>query len=223
MTAQRTHRRGGLAVKAVIVLGCICLGSGLGVGVLYHAMKDDILENAGKAFRSALQTVLGEAGDYATIGDAEEPGGKVYVDASSPSAVLYAAMGSAKGYQSTVKVLVSVEGGTPGTPVGDDPLIHAVAVVESAETPGLGDNIRAVLKDVSLWGALAGEKPTPGRPAFQAQFSGKRLSDLVVVKRADTDKIAAITGATITSKAATKAVRNAVRKIIEATAEVHGR
>lgn len=211
--------------KAVVVLACICLGSGLGVGALYHFMKDDIAENMSKAFRQALQVVLGEAEKYDVVGDYDPKApddGKVYA-LQGGGKVLYAAVGSAKGYQSVVKVIVSVEADSPGTPVEADPVIHAMAVVESGETPGLGENIRAVEKDVSLWGAVAGEKSTARRPWFQEQFTSKRLSDLVVEKRKDSDKIAAITGATITSEATTEAVRVAVKRVIERTAEVYGR
>jgi electron transport complex protein RnfG len=210
--------------KAVVVLACICLGSGLGVGTLYCFMKDDITQNEGKSFRQALQVVLGEADTYDTVGNygAGVPDSdKIYAHRNG-SQILYAATGSAKGYQSEVQVIVSVEADSPDSPIETDPVIHAMAVVSSGETPGLGENIRAVEKDVSLWGAIAGEKAAARRPWFQEQFTGKRLSDLVVEKRRDSDKIAALTGATITSKATTEAVRIAVKRIIERTAEVYG-
>ena len=209
---------------AVIVLGCICLASGLGVGALYHSMKDDIEENMSQVFLQALQVVLGEGGEYALVGDYKESvpdSDRIYV-LRSGAQVLYAGMGSAKGYQSVIKVIVSVKGSAPGRSVEADPVIHAMAVAESQETPGVGENIRAVEKDVSLWGAMVGKKSTPRRPRFQEQFTGKRLSDLVVEKRPDSTKIAALTGATITSEATTEAVRNAVKRVIERTAEVYG-
>ena len=155
--------------------------------------------------KAALAEVLEEADGYPAVGDYPEGAkeeDKVYMNETS-SGILYAAMGVAQGYQSQIKVLVSVAAPGSRTPVGDDPVIHRMAVVESTETPGLGENIKAVEKDVSVWGAMAGEKPTPQRPWFQEQFSGKRLSDLVVEKRPGTDRIAAVTGATITSRAAT--------------------
>jgi Na+-translocating ferredoxin:NAD+ oxidoreductase RnfG subunit len=221
----QTSKKKSKLVAAIIVLACICLGSGTGVGVLYYCMKDDIEAKARGVFHAALAEVLGEAEDYAVVGkyDPEEikKKGKVYMNQTS-SGVLYAALGTAQGYQSQIKVLVSVKATTPGQPVADDPAIHTMTVVQSQETPGLGENIKAVEKDVSVWGALAGQKPSPQRPRFQEQFSGKRLSDLVIEKRADTDKIAAVTGATITSTAATEAVRNAVKRIVEKTAEAYG-
>ncbi|MHC5034855.1 MAG: FMN-binding protein [Planctomycetota bacterium] len=221
--AQTGKKKSKLAA-AIVVLAGICLGSGAGVGVLYYGMKDDIEAKARGVFHGALAEVLGEAEDYPVVGEypeQTEEQDKVYMNQTS-SGVLYAALGTAQGYQSQIRVLVSVKAATAGQPVGDDPAVHTMTVVESQETPGLGENIKAVEKDVSIWGAVAGQKPSPQRPRFQDQFSGKRLSDLVIEKRADTDKIAAVTGATITSTAATEAVRNAVKRIIEKTAETYG-
>ncbi|MHC4480069.1 MAG: FMN-binding protein [Planctomycetota bacterium] len=211
---------------AVLVLGCICLGSGAGVGTLYWQMKDDIEEKARGVFEAALAQVLGEGGGYSTVGDYPEgtpEAEKVFVNRSG-AAVLCAAKGTAQGYQSQIAVLVSVASEAPGALVGPDPRIHTMVVVESQETPGLGENVKTVQKDISLWGRLAGarEEGAAKRPWFQEQFSGKRLSDLVVEKRKDTDKIAALTGATITSRATTEAARRAVQKIIDKTAEANG-
>lgn len=214
--------------RAVIVLGCICLGSGAGVGSLYALMKGDIEAQSQRVFRQTLAVVLGQAEEYPAVGEYPEGTAdqdKVYANASG-SGILYAAMGTAQGYQSQVKVLVAVEARAPGAPVEADPVVHAVAVVESQETPGLGENVKAVAQEESLWARLFGGSRgdlSPKRPWFQEQFSGKRLSELVVEKRADTDKIAAITGATITSHATTQAVRNAVEKIVEKTAGMTGR
>ncbi|MFO7958514.1 MAG: FMN-binding protein [Candidatus Brocadiia bacterium] len=224
MNGQRNPKEGRKLIQAVIVLTLICLGSGLGVGLLYHSQRDDIEANERSVFQSALAQVLGEADEYPTVGeydasvDAEQ---KVYMRRMD-SGALYAAMGSAQGYQSEVRVLVSVEAESPGRPVGDDPLIHRMAVVSSQETPGLGEQIKSVEQDVSVWGAVAGQRSEPKRPWFQEQFSGKRLSDLVVERTAETDKIAALSGATITSEAATEAARKAVNTIIERTADVYG-
>jgi Na+-translocating ferredoxin:NAD+ oxidoreductase RnfG subunit len=224
MNQQEQATAGARLIRGVTVLALICLGSGLGVGLLYSTMKDDIEANERSVFENTLAEVLGEAERYATLGEygddvpMEE---RIYVR-ETDRGVLYAAIGRAQGYQSQVKVLVSVRADRPGQPVGDDPVIQRMAVVSSQETPGLGENINAVEKDVSLWGAVAGDRGNPGRPWFQEQFSGKRLSDLVVEKREETPGIAALTGATITSEAATKASRKAVRRIISRTQELYG-
>lgn len=220
----------------IIVLACICLGSGAGVGFLYSAMKDEIQAKADEVFRDTLAEVLGDADQYGVVGAYQE-GTKdpdmVYVN-ETPSGVLYAATGMARGYQSPIHVLVSVRAAAPNSPVGPDPVIERMAVVSSQETPGLGENIKLVEKDVSIWGALVGAGgpagSAPKRPWFQEQFSGLRLHHLGGDQGSDADRthegadraVVAITGATITSKATVAAVRNAVHRIIEKTAEAYG-
>ena len=83
---------------------------------------------------------------------------------------------SARGYSSTIKMLVAV---------GPDGSCQAVTVLEQSETPGLGVNVTS-------------EK-------FLTQFKGKTLNEMNLTK--DGGKIDAITGATISSKAAVKAAR----------------
>ena len=65
-------------------------------------------------------------------------------------------------------------------------------MLHHAETPGLGDEIQ---KDY-----------------FKNQFKGKSIDNLVVVKTETPDKIQAITGATISSRAVTE---DGVRKGVE--------
>ncbi len=210
-------------LAGILVLAAICLASGLGLGLLYSHMKEDIEDNRRQAFLDTLGVVLPGAETDDTVGTYADGSleDRVYAKQTSEG-LLYAAMGSAQGYQSQVKVLVSVKGEAPEQPLGDNPKIHRMAVVSSQETPGLGQQIQAVEKSVSVWAAAAGHEQEPKRPWFQEQFSGKRLEDLVVEKQEDTDKIAALTGATITSRAATEATRKAVQKIINRTRKVYG-
>ncbi|MFW6189886.1 MAG: FMN-binding protein [Planctomycetota bacterium] len=225
MKLFRNMRSGiGELSQGVLVLAAICLVSGLGVGVLYVRMKDRIEAKQRQVFRSTLAEVLGPAETYPTVGEANPQDAEegVYMRRTDGGA-LYATMGSAQGYQSRIKVLVSVEAEDPEQPAAEDPVIHRLAVVSSQETPGLGENVNAVAPDVSIWGAFTAQTKGNKRPWFQEQFSGRRLSDLEVVKAEQTEKIEAVTGATITSRATTKAAREAVNKIIEKTRRVYGR
>jgi len=210
---------------AAVLVG-VCLASGIGVSLLYVSNRDRIADNERKAFNDKLAVVLDDAQDPRPIGEVEDETAEdtVYV-AGTHSCVRYATMSSAQGYQSKVVVLVSVDAPRPEVPVDKDPVIYRLAVVSSGETPGLGENIHQVEADVSLWGAIAGQKGSGGekRPQFQAQFSGKRLSDLVVEKKAGTDKIIPVTGATITSTAVTEAARAAVQRIVDRTEELYGK
>ncbi len=210
--------------QCAIILTSICLLSGGGVGVLYVANRDRIAENQLKAFRQALTLVLGEVDEIEELckyPPETSPDAKVYVGKTDRYA-RYVAAGQEQGYQSVIKVLVSIEVAGPDGPVPEDPTIFRMAVVSSEETPGLGENINEVKKEISLWSALhaliAGRTAEGGiqRPAFQEQFSGKRLSELVVETVPDTDKIDSVTGATISSRAAAAAARAAVQEILSA-------
>jgi len=213
------------AKGAVIVLICICLGSGVVMSGLYWWRKGRAEAKARNVFHRTLASVLGEAKEYSVVG--EYPADtkdevKVYMNKTA-SGVLYATTGAAQGYQSQIKVLVSVEVPAADVPVTEGAVIRAVSVVESQETLGLVEDMEAVGKDGSVWDAFAGKRPTQSRSWFEEQFTGKRLGHLVMQGHSRDGSIAAITGATITSEAFTEAVRRAVKKIIAKTAEVHGK
>jgi len=206
------------------ILTAICLVSGAGVGILYTTMKPQIAENEKRAFDTTLGVALGRYDEISELGQYPEGTAdeeKVY-QARAGSVVRYAAMGKAHGYQSTIKVLVSIEAARPARPLAPNPKIYRMAVVSSQETPGLGENIHKVQKEVSLWGALSGARVAEHkkRPSFQEQFSGLHLNDLPPCGEG-MGEILPITGATITSKAVVCATRRAAEKIIEKTQEVY--
>ena len=214
-------------VRYAAVLTGVCVVSGGVLAALYDQTRHLIAANAAKTFQHELSMALGDATNPQKLGgDAgESPEEMIYV-ARTASGVRYVATGSAQGYQSRIVVLAAVDA-EPEKPVEDNPLIYRVAVVSSAETPGLGERIKEVALDVSLWAVLAGRadtsKAAEARPWFQEQFSlrGKRLNDLVVVKSDKEGGIIAVTGATITSKAVTEAARQAVQHIIVRTRKLY--
>lgn len=154
---------------------------------------------------------------YKSLGKRVQPEDAVFL-ARTAAGVRYAAFGSAQGYQSRIVVLAAVDAPNDGS-IGEDPVIYRVAVVSSNETPGLGENIKKVATDVSLWAVLAhpkGSAPAgPPRYEFLGQFEGKRLVELEIDKSGEKGGIVPVTGATISSRATVRAVRSAVQKIIE--------
>lgn len=101
----------------------------------------------------------------------------------------YIVPGESRGYGGEIKMLVAV------TPAGE---VIDYKILAHNETPGLGDN--------------ASKDP------FKGQFKGKKEANLTVTKDAsDKDDIQAMTGATISSKAVTLAVKNAVHEVTEFT------
>jgi len=101
----------------------------------------------------------------------------------------YVVPAESKGYGGAIKMLTAVS--LDGRDLGYQILSHN-------ETPGLGDNAT--------------------HPKFSNQFIGKKAQDLEVVKVPTDKNIQALTGATITSRAVTKGIREAVEKVAAYTA-----
>ena len=103
--------------------------------------------------------------------------------------IAYVVPGESKGYGGQIKMLVAVK------PDGE---VIDYSITTSNETPGLGDN--------------ASKEP------FKNEFKGKKEANLTVTKDAsDKDDIQAMTGATISSRAVTLAVKNAVHEVTDFT------
>lgn len=96
----------------------------------------------------------------------------------------YMAESYGKGYSSYIHILAAVD---------NDFVVQKINVIGHAETPGLGDEIDL--------------------PSFKDQFRGKDLEHLEVIKGETEDKIQAITGATISTKAVTNGVKDAVEML----------
>ncbi len=94
-------------------------------------------------------------------------------------AIAYLVLTHQKGFDGHIKLFVAV---TP------EKKVIGYKVLSHKETPGLGD---AAFK-----------------PKFAGQFTGKGVENMELVKIQEEGKITAITGATITSRAVTTAVKN---------------
>lgn len=89
-----------------------------------------------------------------------------------------------KGFEGIIKMFVAV---TP------DKKVIGYKVLSHKETPGLGD--------------------VAFKPKFASQFTGKGIENMELVKIQEEGKILAITGATITSRAVTAAVKHALVEV----------
>ena len=98
--------------------------------------------------------------------------------------IAYVVPASGKGYAGTIEMLAAV------TPEGK---AIDFKVLKHGETPGLGDKMV--------------------EPKFRKQFDGKKANDLEVVKVPTDKNIQSLTGATITSRAVTKGVKEAVEAV----------
>lgn len=201
-------------VMLIVVLTLICVVASLALAFTYMHCRDRIFAQIEQIKQAALEKVIPAASRFETItkkvanqGDQKDYEYTVGYDEAG-KIVGYAFEGSASGYSSTIVVIVGVD-----TSAGT---ITGISVTSQQETPGLGANIEAVKTEGTLWSAIASifsgsqAGAEPPEPYFQAQFRGKILDNLSVVKEKGTDKIEALTGATISSEAVTKAVRDAV-------------
>ena len=98
--------------------------------------------------------------------------------------IAYVVPAESKGYGGAIKMLTAVS--LDGKDLGYKILSHN-------ETPGLGDNAT--------------------KPKFSDQFKGKTAEQLEVVKVPTDKNIQAMTGATITSRAVTKGIKEAVEEV----------
>ena len=191
-------------VRFPLVLGSICLCSALGLAIAYSATRDKIRAQERQKKQDAIASVLGVEVRLPESG----PQPAVYEAADAETGErLYAAVGAAQGYSSKVQVIVGVGQTIEGAP--GSARLRAIRIVKQLETPGLGDRCR--------------------EEAFQQQFDKLPEGMLELAKGApyrDPDepgshewKVAAITGATVTSNAVLDAVRQALERIRRHLAE----
>lgn len=110
----------------------------------------------------------------------------MYEATSGGKAVAYIVSVAPKGYGGPIDMLVAVS---------PDGKVLNFSITSSNETPGLGSKA--------------------SEPAFKDQFAGKTSEDLAVTKdKSNTQNIQAMTGATISSKAVTKGVKEAVDEVV---------
>jgi len=203
-----------------IVLGVICAAAALGVAGTYRLTQARIRERLEAKQNEALSLIFRSVGGRpagVVAGQGDERVFKAVADAGSAAAdkvIAYAAMGSAQGYSSRVRVLAAVD--------ADCSKVLAIFVTYQAETPGLGTQVSDVKPDATWGQVLTGSKnpvkATAGRyeapasldalPAFQKQFAGVPAGSVRLGEGVD-----GITGATISSRAVADAVNDAVQRI----------
>ena len=103
----------------------------------------------------------------------------------------YAIVAKGQGYSSQIETMVGID--TTGVIIG-------LTVMQQQETPGLGTKIAEV---------RYGEE----KPWFQIQFLGKTMDNLAVQQ--DGGELKAVTGATISSRAVTNSIRDALKMLNE--------
>lgn len=191
-------------IRFVIILGLCCAVMGGGVAVLYAVFKGNLERRENQARQAAVISVC-PAG---TTVDMQKPlagqpfaADAVYeARAADGTVAAWIAGGEDMGFASLIRVVVGV------TRRGDDYVIHKVAVLSQAETPGLGATIAETRSTYTLWDKLFGsQRPEETFTPFISDFSGKTPQQI--------QDIHAITAATITSDAVKAAVGQAIDRI----------
>lgn len=196
----------GKIVKMGLTLTVICLIAAAALAVSYRLTKPTIDERARTDRMKALQIVLPRAVSFSDLVEGEKIDYYEGRDGSG-NLVGYIFPGEAKGYSSTISVVVGVD------PEGT---ITGIEILDQKETPGLGTQAVEVPATRNFWQALLGrgQEGPAGRPPFQEQFAGKTVSGLQVVTGKTGTGIEALTGATITSRAVTDAVKDSLEAFL---------
>ncbi len=178
-----------LAVKLFLItaLTALCLA------LVNKVTEPAIARNTEKTFQEAQAKVLPEAARFerSDLGTVEGlPSGvtvsSIYVGLSDAQAVGYVVNAvCSEGYGGDISVMVGI---------GNDLTVRHVQVLEMSETPGLGARSQS--------------------EEFTDSYIGKKIGmEVVKTKNAGENEISAISGATITSKAVTKAVNASLEAV----------
>jgi electron transport complex protein RnfG len=181
------------SMRLVLTLAIAGLISGVAIIGIYEATLPTITENKARELREAVFKVLPGVTDMQPLvyrggelvvsePDKDEPvvyGG--YDD--SGEFVGYAMPGAGPGFQDTIAILYGYK--------PDEKLVVGMEVLESRETPGLGDKIYKDMDFVDEFYALAIE------PEIVAVKKGTKTAD---------NHVDAITGATISAKAVVRII-----------------
>lgn len=180
-------------IKVTLSLVVIFIAAGLIMGGTYMKTSPVRYVAEQKEKKEALQKLAPEADESSFAKEMRKDWdlhGKKheYYEAKKGDAIVaYIAETAGKGYSSHIQMLVSVDGSLS---------IKDINILHHGETPGLGDQVE-------------------DRKLFLDQFKGKALQQLVLIKGETKENIQAITGATISSRAVTNGVRDAVQMLVD--------
>ena len=170
--------------KFGLILGVICLAATLVLAVTYEITKPKIEAQFKAEEQSALKSIMPSADSFSE----KAMDGIEYFEALKGKAVIgYCVRVAGNGYNGYIRMIAGVD--LNGT-------IEGVAVLEHSETPGLGAKINEI-------------RPGESEPWFLKQFKGKNVGTIAIKKNID-----AITGATISSKAVTDAIRKTADELL---------
>ena len=180
-------------LKNALILFVITLVAGVSLGFVYQITKDPIAYQEELAQIKANQAVFPDAANFEDVELDEATAASVTGGSIEINSVKKAVDGSGNGIGYVVQVTSGGYGDKIVFTVGitNESQVNGISLISINETPGLGMNAEKVLVP---------------------QFAGKPATEFTVTKNAASSdsEIAAISGATITSKAVTFGVNAAV-------------
>lgn len=197
----------GKIIRLSIILAIITLISSFGLAKLYQVTKPQIELIKKQKLNDALKIVLPEAGDIVAVSQqipVKDPSGKVvahneivefyigYKDQSHSDITGYAMKAIKAGFETKIETIVGING---------EGVIQKIKIIDQKETPGLGARCvedQPVNPDKKVW--------------TTEQFIGKTRDQMKVDK--DGGEITSITGATITSRAVTASIKEALDNVL---------
>ena len=191
---QRTETGGPSSLRLILTLGIAGLLSGIAIIGIYESTLPTITANKARELReavfkvlpgvSSMQAFVHRGGELVVVEEPDKDEPVVYGGYDEQGGFVgYAMPGAGPGFQDTIALLYGYK---PG-----DKLVVGMEILESRETPGLGDKIYKDAEFVAEFAALAIEP------------------EIVAVKKgtgSEPNEVDAITGATISSKAVVRII-----------------
>lgn len=180
-------------VKNTVILTAITVIAGVALGGVYEVTKAPIAQAQENAKQEAYKEVFEDADEFAALKVNEKEAAQAVKDAGVDGAVINEAAEAKKGGETIGYVVTATDkngyGGDIQLSVGiqSDGTVSGISILSISETAGLGMNAQ--------------------KPAFMNQYAGKKTDHFYVSKDGgEGEKIDALSGATITSRAVTGAV-----------------
>ncbi|MDR0389230.1 MAG: FMN-binding protein [Spirochaetaceae bacterium] len=180
--------------KLGLVLALYATAACVGLAFVYSGTKDTIARHEQAALEEALEELFPDGDRFEDIsGTIESPGGEVrfesqYVVRRGDALIGAALRSSGAGYGGPISILVGIK---------TDGKVSGIKILSISDTPGLGANAASPGYYVDKASGLT----------FYGQFSGKAASDAFEPK----EDVAAITAATITSRAVSLIVKTSAQ------------
>ena len=167
-----------------LCLTAVCLICAAILGGVYALTFNPIQEASQKALESSIKVVLPQGGELSEAFEAESEGQtfQYYTLTDGDEVTAYAVKSTTIGFGGPLTLMVGVT---------TDGVVYNTSVLSHSETPGLGAKCT--------------------EPKFHDQFAGWNPSEKTLVVKKDGGDVDAITASTITSRAYTLAVANAVK------------